>query len=281
MKWELNITLIMLLIFVLTLLISLVFTLDTVGFYNALGAGYSTQTTPSSYGYVEVAYLLGAILVFTAIMLFLIRHKLAKVITAIFAVVSFIVLLDFFDVMLSPLIINIDQTFVLVSLASSLLLVIYYFKYAGKIARNLINILIFVTISSAVALTLGVIPSLILISAIAVYDYIAVFVTKHMITLANALYGSSFMGGITFAAKKIKKGVVMLGGGDIVFPAIFIDALYLNYPPLASILALVGAAVGISVILFFGRRGKAYPAMAFIGPAQIGFFGLYLLTTII
>jgi len=274
-------TVIMLTIFALTLLISLVFTINTVNFYNALSTNYGVTTTAQFPGYLEVAYLLGGILVFTGVMLLLIKYNLSKIIIAIFAIVSFLVLIEFFDVILSPLFFSISQNLVLVSFVAAILLVVYYFKYGSKLGRNLINIMIFVTIASAVGLTLGVLPSIILIAAIAIYDYIAVFVTKHMITLANALVGKSFIGGIVFAGKRIKKGMIMLGGGDIVFPAIFIDALYLNYPPLASILVLIGAVVGISIILFFGKRNKAYPAMSIIAPAQIGFFGLYLLLTMI
>jgi presenilin-like A22 family membrane protease len=223
----------------------------------------------------------GGILVFTGIILLLIRYGLTKIIVGFFAVISFLVLVQFLDVVFSPLFFEISDLFSLLPFIVAIFMMVYYFKYAGLPFRNFTNIIIFLTIASIVSFALGVVPSLILIGIIAVYDYIAVFVTKHMITLAKGLGNGVFLGGLIFAAKKALRGRIMLGGGDVVFPAVLIDALYLNYPPIAAVLSIIGAVVGLSVLLFFGKHGKAYPAMTFIGPAQIGFFGIYLLTTII
>lgn len=276
MKSSLNLAMFVLLVFVLTMVASTLFTLKTVQFYSYFGTNAHATVAPLP-SYLELLYIVVGILVFTGIILVLIRYGLLKIIVGFFAIVSFLVLTQFFDIVLSPLFLDVNDWFIFLPFIASIFIVVYYFKYTNTPFRNFVNILIFLTIASIISLALGVIPSIILIAIIAVYDYIAVFVTKHMVTLAKGLSGQVFFGGLVFAARKVKKGRLLLGGGDIVFPAILVDALYVNYPPIAATIAMLGALVGLSIILFFGKKGKPYPAMTFIGPAQLGFFGLYLL----
>ncbi len=276
MKLEMRTTIIMLLIFTLSLIGSLLFTLGTVNYYNLLNSSYGVKVSYFP-PYLELLYIVVSILVFTGIVLLLIKLHLTKIITIFFIFVSALVLLEFFDILLSPLLNLLGTNIILISLAASILLTIYYFGYADNMSRNTVNVIIFITIGAIVSLALGAIPSLILIGVIGIYDYIAVFVTKHMITLANGLTQGSFLAGITLAAKTRIKRFALLGGGDIVFPAIFINAVALSYSTFVTISVLIAAVLGLSLILFFGKKGKAYPAMAVIAPLQILAFGVCLL----
>lgn len=74
---------------------------------------------------------------------------------------------------------------------------------------------------------------------------------------------------------KVKTSVAGLGGGDIVFPAITagvvlerfgftkIPGLSLSVP-IASLIVVVGAALGLSYLLFIPKKDRFYPAMPFI-----------------
>jgi len=74
-------------------------------------------------------------------------------------------------------------------------------------------------------------------------------------------------------SKKVKVNVAILGGGDIVFPIIaagvilkvfgFANIFGYNIP-LASILVILGALLGISYLFFTSEKKKFYPAMPFI-----------------
>ncbi len=280
MKLELQTTILMLLIFALSLIGSLLFTLGTVNYYSLLS---STTGVKVSYfpPYLELLYIVASILVFTGIVLLLIKFHLTQIITVFFVFVSFLVLLEFFDILLSPLLNVVGTNVILISLAASILLTLYYFRYADNMGRNVVNVMIFITIGAIVSLALGPIPALILIGVIGIYDYIAVFVTKHMITLAKGLTQGSFLAGITLAAKKRVRRMALLGGGDIVFPAIFINAVALGYPTIVTASVFAAAVLGLSLILFFGKKGKAYPAMAVIAPLQILAFATCLLVRII
>ncbi len=279
MKWESRTVAIILGVFTASLLGSILFLFGLINFdvYNAQVSGVHLQFVQP---YLELAYIIISLLVATALMLMLIKHNLSKIIVGIFAVISFFILANFYAVFFFY------ATYAsvyaeMIAIAAAVLSVIYYFKYAGNIGRNTINIMIFITISAAIAIALGPIPSLILVGVIAVYDYISVFITKHMITLAKGLSEKSFLAGITFMARSEKKKVAMLGGGDIVFPAILIDAMFFLYSTLAGIFVFAAAVLGLAIIILFGKKGKAYPAMAVIGPLQILFFGIYVLITAI
>jgi hypothetical protein len=73
--------------------------------------------------------------------------------------------------------------------------------------------------------------------------------------------------------KSIRVNIAILGGGDIVYPMIaagvvlrrfgFTSVLGLELP-LASLLVILGAIMGLSYLLIFGDKKKFYPAMPFI-----------------
>ncbi len=283
MKTNRDTAILIVLIFILTLLGSEIFTLMSLNVYGMLSLNYRTQVYSFS-PYAELAYLLVGLVVITSIILLLIKYKLGRLMFWMFVVVSFMIMLEF----LSMFFIYIFGNFApdLLSIASigvylvTALALVYYYKYAGIFGRNVVNVLMFLTVASILSLALGPIPSLILVGVIAIYDYISVFVTKHMVTLASSMGDNTFLGGITLMAKKAKKRV-FLGGGDLVFPAILVDSLYVNYPPLAAAMVGVGAVIGLVLIMVFGKKNKVYPAMSVIGPMQILFFGLYLLTKIL
>ncbi|MCL5009623.1 MAG: presenilin family intramembrane aspartyl protease [Candidatus Parvarchaeota archaeon] len=282
MKWERRTTIIVLAVFIASLIGSVVFSFWTVYFdgYSAQSLGKSAYVVQP---YVELAYILISLFVVTAAMLFLIKRNMSKTIIGFFAFVSFFVLTEFFAIIMFAFGGDYIAPYVgLPAIIASALIVLYYFKYAGQFMRNLINVIIFITIASVLAIALGPIPSLILIGAIAVYDYVSVFITKHMLTLARGLLkDKGFLAGITFMSKAKKSARAMLGGGDIVFPAILIDSMFLWYSALEGTLMIIAAVLGLSLILFLGKRGKAYPAMAVIGPMQILFFAVYSLVTFI
>lgn len=74
--------------------------------------------------------------------------------------------------------------------------------------------------------------------------------------------------------KKIKVAVAILGGGDIVFPAITAGVFLRFMGILPALFVVIGAFFGLLILLFYSEKKKFYPAMPFI-TAGI-FFGLLL-----
>lgn len=64
--------------------------------------------------------------------------------------------------------------------------------------------------------------------------------------------------------KKIKVNIALLGGGDIVFSMIAAGVMLRTFGLIPALITLLGAILGLSYILFFGDKKKAYPAMPYI-----------------
>lgn len=167
--------------------------------------------------------------------------------------------------------------------ASLLTLARFFVPYV--LAQNIIMILGL----SGVAVALGATtawPSLLWILIIlSVYDIIAVYETKHMVTMFRGLVER----GVIFAlilperwrglfthARNVKpgEGFFFLGSGDLALPAIFVVSAFVSQPALG-----IGAAVGSMAGLFFtdlifvwGRK-RPMPALPPIALGTIiGFF---------
>ncbi len=76
-----------------------------------------------------------------------------------------------------------------------------------------------------------------------------------------------------FKKEKFKINFAILGGGDVVFPILASGVVLKEYGfttigalqvPLASIFVIIGAALGLSYIFFYGQKKKFYPAMPYI-----------------
>jgi presenilin-like A22 family membrane protease len=128
--------------------------------------------------------------------------------------------------------------------------------------------------------SLDIIPAAILAMALSVYDVVAVFYTKHMVTLAKELGDREAGFSITFPsdlkgkiiprkqAEKLRKmytrkvlGAIELGTGDLAIPAMLVvSALKIGF--WYSMAAALGATFGISLLFFYIEKKKGYwPAL--------------------
>lgn len=287
MKTSARLTVILLTMFVMMLAASQLFAGLNLRMLSTLSTQTGINYDIASPFYYLMYIIIAGLLLPTAAILLLIKYRKLKVINIAMMVLFVLVMYSFSSTVLLDAYIfalhgNMNAGSATLAILSLLvytlpfLLAVYYFRYAGKNGKNLMNLIVFISISAIISLYLNVLTAMILIAVISIYDYIAVFVTKHMITLADAFSGNSF-GGISLMAKKTRKKGIFLGGGDMVFPAILANEFFLHYSALSGIFVAVGAVVGLSMILFFGRKDRVYPAMAVIGPMQFIFIGLYFL----
>lgn len=114
--------------------------------------------------------------------------------------------------------------------------------------------------------SLDLLPAVLLASLLAGYDVVAVFWSKHMITLAKNLEkrGAAF-------ALQLKRGKesVQLGTGDVAIPAmVAVSGLRLAGNAIGAaaflpgVFALAGSLVGLALVIFVLERKKGYwPAL--------------------
>jgi len=191
--------------------------------------------------------------------------------------------------------------FIIGALGASLVLAFFKIFRQNILIHNFTELLIYPGIAAVFVALLsspdnpsrGVYAMMILLVLISLYDLWAVWRSGIMIKMAKYQINQlKIFGGFLIPylskqmklklqkmkkserkRKKIKVDFALLGGGDIVFPLImagvvmrkfgFISVLGMELP-VASLLIILGAMLGLCYLLFFTERKKPYPAMPFI-----------------
>lgn len=133
--------------------------------------------------------------------------------------------------------------------------------------------------------SLGILPVLIFVVMLSAYDFISVFVTKHMVHMAKAMIETQsaftvsvphkFRKPVIFIAgdERIKKTfhVFQLGAGDIFVPLIFAVSVLSRYTILHSIFVVLGSLAALGLLLCFAmkRPGRALPALPIISAGML------------
>lgn len=105
--------------------------------------------------------------------------------------------------------------------------------------------------------SLGVVPILIFLTLLSVYDFLSVFVTKHMVEIAEFVIKKELAFTVTakrvLPGKKVKR--IDLGTGDLIAP-VMLEVSILPYSPVAALFVMVGSFVAMSLFLFFVWKKK-------------------------
>jgi len=248
---------------------------------------------PELEGQESFNYILMMIFFGTIILLLLIKFRLFSV----WKVWFFLAIWSALVIALS-VVVN-DILAIIISLAVTLL---KYFK-SNAIIHNLSEMFIYSGITILIAPLFTVFWAVMLLLAISVYDAIAVWKSKHMITLAKAQADNKLFAGLLIpytkskkAGKiklKIPKGMegkkvqsAILGGGDIAFPLMFAGSVmtFLIKSGLTKELAFfqtliisLFAGVALTVLFIKSEKGKFYPAMPFLTAGCLLGYGIVML----
>ncbi len=139
--------------------------------------------------------------------------------------------------------------------------------------RNIILVLAIAIVGGLLGASLDLLPAAAFAIALAVYDVIAVFYSKHMVTLAKALDKR----GAAFAVHlQDGKESIQLGTGDVVIPAM-LSVSALRIAPLAGVFGLAGSVLGLIVIIVLLEKFKGYwPALPPIVFGTLAAIGAYV-----
>jgi len=252
----------------------------------------------------NVVVWVAIILIFTAFIFLLIKLDKKWIIQAfIFLTVGstlYFVFIPFFSIgpyiefiiMISP-----DQALNLGTVYYSLFilsagLTILLYKYPEWYVVDTVGVIIGAGASTMFGISLEIIPTLLLLVVLAVYDYIAVYRTKHMIALAEGImdlklpillvvpkhWKYSFL---TEKFDKEKREAFFMGLGDAVMPTLlvvsanfFVQASSFTVPFIGSINlpalgAIVGTFVGYAVLMGLVIKGKPQAGLPFLNSGVI------------
>jgi len=261
--------------------------------YQAFGEDVDDPTNPLIY--------IGVILVFTAGMLLVFKYGKEDYLQyAILGVVGLTLFYVFYPVLFRvgyPLIelLQFDwMFFVAIFLAVGLTYLLY--KKPEWYVVNGIGIIMGAGIAGIFGMSLGILPVFILLIALAIYDFISVYKTKHMISLASGVmkmkvpvmmvvpqranYSFAKKDGIDQEIDSEKEREAMfIGLGDLIIPGILPVAATLHLPAmtvgghyaplLVALGSIAGATVGMIFLTRFVLKGKPHAGLPLLNSGAI------------
>ncbi|MBD3204172.1 hypothetical protein GF327_07790 [Candidatus Woesearchaeota archaeon] len=251
---------------------------------------------PETQGASSFIYVFFAILFGTLLLLFLIKFKLHKVWKGWFFIAIGLTLSIVFDVFLDEF---------LSILFGFALAYVKIFK-PNMITHNITEVFMYSGIAVMMVPLFDIVWAVVLLVAISVYDFIAVFKSKHMVKLAEFQSSSKMFAGLLIPYElpkkkkqskiriKIPKGIkkkgvksAILGGGDIAFPLIFAgvvmnhiiktEKISTGMAFLETLIIPVFACIFLGLLLYLSKKDKFYPAMPFISAGCLLGYGMIVL----
>jgi presenilin-like A22 family membrane protease len=171
---------------------------------------------------------------------------------------------------------------------------------------NLVGFVVGCGAAIVLGISFGIMPVLILLVALGIYDAISVYKTKHMLALADGVVplrlpvlfvvpkekdftmDSLDKGGSVTERSAEERGAMLMGVGDAVIPAILAVSVFLSLPSEAGSIhyanlivalgAFLGSCVGFFVLMGYVAKGRPQAGLPLLnGGAIIGFMLTYLL----
>jgi len=218
------------------------------------------------------------LLVFTGFLLILIKYKWVKVMSAVIGLSIFLTFGYIFAALVSAVLGDTAIATVVILVLSVIAMILLY-KYPEWYIVDGLGILIGAGVASIFGVSLDILPVIILLILLAVYDAISVYKTKHMITLAEGVIDlktpilfvipkrrdySFIRDGIGKLDEGGERAAFIIGMGDMIMPSILVVSAnvflqgwrlfgIINIPALGAIL---GSLAGLGVLLSYVVSGK-------------------------
>jgi presenilin-like A22 family membrane protease len=167
------------------------------------------------------------------------------------------------------------------------LLIFWWIKKPIVLNQNLLIIFSLAGIGATLGLSLKPEAVILILIILSIYDFIAVYKTKHMVKIAKDMIEAGTILGLVFpfeplgflkSTKEIKPGegkFLVLGGGDVALPLIFSVSLLkfgILKPFIIALFSLLGLFANFLLFIFQKER-KAIPALPLISLFSIiGYF---------
>ncbi len=181
----------------------------------------------------------------------------------------------------------------------ALIVAILKFYKPNILIQNFSEIFVYGGLAAIFVPMFNLFAAFMLLIVISIYDFIAVFKTKHMIKLAEFQSGSKVFAGLSIhyerepkkandanSKSKPHKSIAVLGGGDIAFTLIFAgtvmkeimlkETFFIGF--LKTLIIPVIVTLALFILLMKGRRNKFYPAMPVLSlGCLLGYLAVWLI----
>jgi presenilin-like A22 family membrane protease len=223
---------------------------------------------------VDLLYFLVTFIVFTVIILLLAKYSERVVQGIVLASTAYLIFFILYPLLGFALP---DLVALVLSLAVSAILLVLLVKHPEWYVVDACGILIGLGAITLLGISLNILLVIILLAALAVYDAISVYRTKHMITLADVVVdlklpvvlvipkirGYSLVKDKKRLKEKLAEGeereAFLMGLGDIVMPGILVTSTFSNISSnglWVAISVMIGTMVGFLALMFFVLKGK-------------------------
>lgn len=175
--------------------------------------------------------------------------------------------------------------FGITSIIPSTIVLCILLRKPNSLTINVSAFLLACGVTAMFGISLEPIPVLILLAILAIYDFIAVYSTKHMVDLAESIMKLKLP--LLFIIPSKEKPII-LGVGDVVIPNIltvsaqtFLTSQTIFNIKVPALTTLMGGTVGLIVLIIFSERFKSpHAGLPFINTGAIlGFFIGCLMTS--
>ncbi len=254
-------------------------------------AGVQAFEDPENVG--NAIFYIAVILIFTAVLLIIAKYGFKRLIKAIILFAVGTTMFYVFYPLLWKIIpyginlgIVIDIPFSLsILLAVSLTFALY--KHPEWYVVDTVGIVIAAGAASIFGLSLAILPTMVLLVALAVYDAIAVYKTKHMISLADSVVdlrlpvllvipkkaSYSFLKQKRLKEtleKEEEREAMFMGLGDIVMPCILVVSSFRFVGnPIVTFSTLLGGLLGFIILMYFVMKGKPQAGLPLLNSGAI------------
>jgi presenilin-like A22 family membrane protease len=214
---------------------------------EALPYGIERPEIREKTGYLQIAF---AIIIATVLAMILLKFQAMRLWKLWFFLSVFFTLMIAFNAFI-PQIFALLLALVFASLKT--------FKN-NVIMHNFSELFIYGGLAAIFVPVLSVTTIIVILFLISIYDYIAVWKSKHMVKLAKFQVRIKLFAGLLVPYGKKS---ALLGGGDLGFPLLFAGVLFKSFGWLALV-SVVTSTLTLGFLLWISEKNKFYPAMPFL-----------------
>lgn len=254
-----------------------------------IGAGYEAFEDPESAANPIVFILL--LLVFTAVLLWLIRKGKKTVIQAI---IGFSIVFIFAYIYSAVFLFLFGNTLLgwLLTISAIVLSTALLYLYPEWYIIDVMGVIVSAGAASIFGISLTIFPVILLLVLLAVYDAISVYRTKHMIDLAEGVIETKSpilvvvpksvrysyrKEGVDIQKEKSERGAFIMGMGDLIMPSILVVSSYafleaptvvwvLSFPTLG---AMLGSVAGLIILMHYVNKGNVQAGLPLLNGGVI------------